>query len=175
MKVRTSLWMAAVAAAVACSGGDDAAQTAEDFWMASKAGDIELAKTYVTEASVGSIKEPGESGSSIGDVSLGELSFDGDQAMVETSLIASGDEPMTVEFRTILVQEDGRWKVDLDQTTDELMKSMLGVTMGEMAEAMGNAMGEAMGAMAEGMAQGMADGMKAMGEALADSMRGRKD
>ncbi len=175
MKVRVSLWMAAVAAAVGCSGADDAAQTAEDFWMAAKAGDVELAKTYVTEASIGSIKDPGESGPAISDVSLGELSFDGDQAMVETSLISSGDQPTTVEFPTILVQEDGRWKVDLEQTTDEMMKSLLGVTMGEMAEAMGDAMGEAMSEAMGAMAEGMAEGMKAMGEALADSMGARND
>ncbi len=165
MKFRMTYLLTAALLGTACGAADDPRGVAEAFWTASKDGDMELAKSYIAEGGSASIDE---SGSSIDDFSLGETGVDGDRATVETTMVSMGEQAMELAFNTVLVQQDGGWKVDLDQTTDEMMKSLFGTTMGDFTKQMGEAMG---GAMQE-MAEGMAEGFKAATQALLDSLNG---
>ncbi len=169
MKFRMTCLLTAALLGTACSAGDDPHDIASAFWTASKDGDMELAKSYMAEGGTASINE-NKSGSSVGDFSLGETTIDGDRATVETTVVSTGEQEMKLAFNTVLVEQDNGWKVDLDQTTDEMMKSLFGTTMGDFAEKMGQAMGEAMGEAMKGMAEGMAEGLKSMGKALGDSL-----
>jgi hypothetical protein len=166
MTSRITYLLTATLCAAACGAADGPDVVAEAFWRASKEGDAELAKTYMAEGGSASINDD-RNGSSIGDYSLGETAIDGQRATVETTITSSGEQEMVIDFTTVLVQQDGSWKVDLDQTTDAMMQSLLGTTMSGMAEQMGEAMGEAM----KGMAEGMAEGLQSMGDALEDSLK----
>ena len=171
MKFRLTYLLTAALVGTACGTGDGPHAIASAFWTASKNGDMELAKSYMAEGGSASINET-KSGSSLDDFSLGETTIDGDRATVETTVMSTGEQEMELAFNTVLVQQDDGWKVDLDQTTDEMMKSLFGTTMGDFAEKMGQAMGEAMGEAMKGMAEGMAEGLKSMGKAFGDSLNG---
>ncbi len=165
MKFRMTYLLTAALLGTACGAADDPYGVAEAFWTASKDGDMELAKSYIAEGGSASIDE---SGSSIGDFSLGETAIDGDRATVETTMVSAGEQSMELAFTTVLVQQGGGWKVDLDQTSDEMMKSLFGTSMGGLVEKMGEAMGDAM----QEMVEGMAEGFKAATQTLVDSLQG---
>ena len=171
MKFRLTYLLTAALLGTACGASDDPRNIASAFWTASKDGDRELAKSYMAEGGTASISE-NKSGSSVGDFSLGETTIDGDRATVETTVVSTGEQEMELAFNTVLVQQDDGWKVDLDQTTDEMMKSLFGTTMGDFTKKMGEAMGDAMGDAMKGMAEGMAEGLKAATQTLADSLQG---
>ena len=172
MKFRMTYLLTAVLLGTACGAAEDPRAVAEAFWTASKNGDMELAKSYMAEGGNATIQDPDESGSSVDDFSLGESAIDGDRATVETTLETTGEQAMELAFQTVLVSRDGSWKVDLDQTTDEMMKSLFGTTMGDLTKKMGQAMGDAMSEAMQGMAEGMAEGLKAAAQTLGDSLKG---
>ena len=172
MKFRWTYLLTAALLATACGAADGPHGVAEAFWTASKDGDLELAKSYIAEGGNTTIKDPSESGSSVVVFSLGETTIDGKQATVETTIETTGEQAMELSFNTVLVQQDGGWKVDLDKTTDDMMKILFGTTMGGLVEKMGQAMGDAMGEAMKGMAEGMAEGLKAAAQALGDSLQG---
>ena len=172
MKFRRTYLLTAALLATACGAADGPHGVAEAFWTASQDGDVELAKSYIAEGGNATIKDPDESGSSVGEFSLGETTIDGERATVETTVETTGEQAMELAFQTVLVSRDGSWKVDLDQTTDEMMKSLFGTTMGDLTKKMGQAMGDAMGEAMKGMAEGMAEGLKAAAQTLGDSLQG---
>ena len=173
MKFRPTYVLTAVLLAIACgAAGDGPHAVADAFWSASKEGDVEIAKSYIAEGGNATIKDPDKSGSSVGEFLLDETTIDGERATVETTVETTGEQAMELAFQTVLVSRDGSWKVDLDETTDEMMKSLFGITMGELTKTMGQAMGDAMGEAMKGMAEGMAEGLKAATQTLADSLQG---
>lgn len=167
MKFRLTHVFAAALLATACGAADGPGAVAQAFWTASKEGDIDRAKTYVAEGSKATMSNP-EKSQSLRKFSLGEVTVDGDRATVETTVMAEETE---LAFETVLIRQEGDWKVDLDATTDEMMKSLFGTTMGEFTKKMGEAVGEALGESMKAVAEGMAEGLQAMGEALSDSLK----
>ena len=171
MRFRMTYLLTAALLGTACGASDGPRNIASAFWTASKDGDMELAKSYIAEGGNATIKAPNESRSSVGEFSLGETAIDGNRATVETTVVSTGEQEMELAFNTVLVQQDDGWKVDLDQTTDEMMKSLFGTTMGDFTKKMGQAMGDAMGEAMKGMAEGMAEGLETMGKAFGDSLK----
>jgi predicted nucleic acid-binding Zn-ribbon protein len=167
MKFRLTHIFAAALLTTACGAADGPGAVAQAFWTASKEGDIDRAKTYVAEGSKATMSNP-ERSKSVREFSLGEVTVDGDRATVETTVAA---EEMELAFETVLIRQEGDWKVDLDATTDEMMKSLFGTTMGDFTKKMGEAIGDAVGESMKAVAEGMAEGLKAMGEALSDSLK----
>lgn len=151
-------------AILGCAQGDPAA-VAEAFWRAGQEGDIERARSYVSASSHAKMNE--RSAPSIDELWIGESEIDGDRATVQTRLSTSTDRSFTIEFNTIMVREEGDWKVELDDTSSEMMREIFGSTM----EEMGEQLGEAMKGAVEGMAEGMAEGMQKMGEAMQDAAK----
>lgn len=148
---------------------DDPSETAEAFWLASQDGDAERARALVLPSGSAEIKEPGENGTGIQDFALGDAEVDGDEAKVPTTLYGLGESDMEISFVTVLAKSDGEWLVDLDRTTSEMTRALLGTTLEDMAEGMGRAIGDAMGEVVEGVAEGL----QAAGESLATGMQRR--
>lgn len=160
MKLRDLMNVVACTLLVGCSGGEAARvkQVAQAFWDASKANDIALAKTFVSESSMFQMQEAKDDAPP-GDVELGEVEVDGHVASVETVVSNLDDEtPVDMEFETMLVRENGEWKVDMDRTTGSMMQGAFA--------AMAKAMGTAMTGMAEGMADAFKEGFREMADSL---------
>jgi tetratricopeptide (TPR) repeat protein len=170
MRIHTMFGLLTGALLVGCGGAaDDARDVAQSFWEASRDGDVERARSYVSESSAAKINEQDDE-SGVGEVAIGEARIEEGVALVETTISGMDEDmPMGVEFETVLVREEGAWKVDLDRTTGNMMKSMLGVSLNAVAEEMGKALGEAMGQMVEGMQEGF----ESMADSLADTNRNR--
>lgn len=141
------------AALLACgSNAKEPLNVAKNFWTAMEARDIEKARSYATEATAKSVTINEEAKDQEVDIRFGEVTFEDGRAMVETSIATKGDDSkMEMEMQTVLVKEDGTWKVDVDRT----FMSMFGGAMGAMMEQMGEAMQK---------------GMEEMGNAMVDAM-----
>ena len=126
-----------------CSGSkSDPKSVAEAFWKAMKTGDIASVKKYMTGASAKALNESTdkEKMGKEGKITLGDAKIEKDKATVPTTI---DNEGVKMELQTILVKQDGKWKVDLDQT----MMSMFGGAMGEMMKGLGGQMGEGLNQM----------------------------
>lgn len=154
------------------SKGTDPKAVAEKFWSAAKSGKPDDVKDLVTKASFTGMKDKKDQGPTKGEYTLGDVKVDGDKASIPTTM---KDQGFTMKMQTILVKEDGKWKVDLDQT---MMSALAGAF-----ESLGSAMGEGMKGMEQGMkglgegvnkaaqgAQGVGEGLKAMGEGMGKAM-----
>jgi hypothetical protein len=138
---------------------DSAIDVAQKFWDAAIDQDIEKARSYATRetADVLTIKE--DAGDQEGEVEFGQVTVQHDRTIIETTMrTTSGDSTMSVPLKTVVVQEDGEWKVDVTQT----MMSMFGDAMGEMMQGMGEAMEEAMEEIGKTMMEEMKKGMEKM-------------
>jgi hypothetical protein len=141
---------------VACSGGG-AEDVAGKFWKALGDRDLEKARSYATRATAESLTMNNNNGDGEMDVEFGETRVEGGRTIIDTRMVAEmGEAKQTIELKTILVQEDGEWRVDVAST----MMSMFGGAMGEMMQGMTDAMTDAMGEMVEGMGKAMAEGME---------------
>ena len=143
----------AIGLSLGCSrGGDEAVAVAREFWDAMIDEDIERARACATEESAGSISINEESSPEQAEVTLGSVTQKDDHISISTTVIATDEgQEMNIPLETIVVQENGAWKVDAGRT----MMSMFG---------------GAMAAMMQGMTDAMADGMEEMGQAMGQAM-----
>jgi len=164
MQARGLISIMTCAIVYACGGDtDQVRQVAEAFWDASKAGDMELAQTYVSESSTFRPNQS-DNDSPPGDVKLGRVEVNGDEATVETIVTGLNEEtPFDVEFETAMVLENGEWKVNMDKTAGSMMQGAFA--------AMAQAMGSAMSGLAEGMAGALKEGFESMGDSLASATK----
>jgi hypothetical protein len=140
-------------ALLACgNSSDEALNVAKNFWSAMEERDIEKARTFATEETAGSVTINEDAEEQETDINFGEITFEDGAAMVATTIAAKGDDSqMEMEMQTVLVKENGTWKVDVDRT----FMSMFGGAMGAMMDQMGEAMQK---------------GMEEMGKAMVDAM-----
>ncbi len=152
MKSRNLLSMLACAALLGCGDNtEEIRAVTQAFWDAGKAGDSELAMSYVSQSSMAKVN-PSDGDPATREFALGAIEVDGDNATVETTLSDWGEDgPTNVSFETHTIRESGEWKVDLDRTMGSMMGAVLGASVGAMAEAMGQAMQGAVKGMAAGM------------------------
>jgi hypothetical protein len=147
---------------VGCSGGgggDSAVQVADAFWAALQNEDLEQARTYATPETADMLNERDNAEDQEIEVTLGVLTMEEGEAHVETRMRTTEDgSTMEIPMKTILVQQQGTWKVDVNKT----MMSVFGGAMGAMMEEMGKAM--------EGMGESMAEGMKESLEEMNESV-----
>lgn len=149
--------------AVGCggAGGDEAANVARGFWDALEAGDVETAKTFSTASSASSLRMTENMQDKDVSVTLGATVNEEGTTFVETTVLTRNEETeMNIPMKTVLVQENDAWKVDVDQT----MMSLFGGAMAEMMKGMGEAMGDAMQGMGEEVGKAMQEGIESMGE-----------
>ena len=132
-----------------CSGSDESLTVAKNFWKAMEDRDLEAARSYATRATANSLNL-GESGEDqAAEIIFGEVSREDGKTLVATTLkTAQDDHEINIPLKTVLVKEDGKWKVDVDQT----MMSLFGGAMGAMMDS-------------------MKEGFEEMGKAVADEMK----
>ena len=88
---------------------------AEKFWRAIKDKDVRVIRKYSTEDSLTG-EELSENILQLDEIVLGKTIIDGDSAWVDTTVTISGDRPLTLPLRTVLIRENKQWKVDYDET-----------------------------------------------------------
>lgn len=160
MRRLLSLPLLFLLAAPGCGAAGGAESVATNFWDAMMAGDKEAAKKHATKNSMAEMelepKQPGEER----DVKFGKAVESADQVSIPTTLITTVEgESQQIPLNTIVVKEDGDWKVDWNQT----MASMLGGMMGEMMKGMTEAM--------QGMADEMGKSFEEMGKSYNEAMQ----
>ena len=88
---------------------------AEKFWRAVKDKDVRVIQKYSTEDSL-TAEELSENILPLDEIVLGKTVIDGDSSWVDTTVTITGDKPLTLPLRTVLIRENKQWKVDYDET-----------------------------------------------------------
>lgn len=126
---------------------------AKQFWQGVQNGDAESIRPFVTSSSYPYFANPKQDFKK-SDVTLGHEVIEEDRATVDTNL--KDENGLSYDFKTILVKENGRWKVDMVQT----MSSMLGSAMKEIMDTLGNTMVQGLGNAVKGFSEGLHEGLQ---------------
>ena len=130
---------------------------AKGFWDAMNAKDIEVARSYTTKESGAGLQIKDNDDTTNCKATFGGVKIEDNKATIETTLQGHNDtSPFEVYMQTILVTENGQWKVDASQT----MMSVFGGAMAEAVKGLGNAMAEGFKKGTEEMGTLMTEGMK---------------
>lgn len=151
--------LAGVVFLVQCSSAkkaDDPKAVATKFWQASETGKIENMKPYITQKSLASDMMKEDAKAEKVKFTLGEAAVEGEKATVPTTIEQEG---FPVNMKTILVKEEGAWKVDVEQTMMTMMEGAMGDLMKGL-ENMGQDLGKQLG-------DAMNDAAKQLGQELA--------
>ncbi|QBQ56081.1 hypothetical protein [Nitrosococcus wardiae] len=97
-------------------------EVTEKFWTAVKKNDIQSIRQYVS-SEYSEKKELTPSLLPIAEFELGKIIIDGEQALVETTVVVDGERPVTVPLETTLVREKGLWKVHYEETVAMLTEA----------------------------------------------------
>ena len=130
---------------------------AKAFWTAALAGDIETARQYLTPDSQANFKIILQSNKDF--VELGEQSISANRAEILTQLVqhqSTQNKPRRTALRTVLLNQQGNWLVDYNQTRD----SMLGSELQSALDQFSNTMRETIN-----------KGMRVMGESMKDELK----
>lgn len=104
---------------------------AQGFWNAVNANDIQAARSYVTKESMDKLQIKNTDAPTNCKITVGEAKTEDNKTIIETVMHTyHGTTGSEAQMQTILVNEDGQWKVDADQT----MMSMFGGAIGEMTQ-----------------------------------------
>ena len=116
LKMLVILGIVLIAVVFGCSGnGDDSLAVAKGFWKAMEDKDLEKAKSFVTRASANSLQINEEEEDKDVEVAFGEVTYEEDKSIIETTIRTSEEgKDLEIPLKTILVKEDGEWKVDAD-------------------------------------------------------------
>src|SRR3990172_5985918 len=127
---------------------------AKGFWDAMNAKDIQAVRSYVTKESRDKLQIKDNDAATNCKVTFGEIRIEDNKTSIETTMQTHNETTeFEVQMQTILVKEDGQWKVDADKT----MMSMFGGAVGEMVKGLGKTVGE-------GIKKGIKEIEKAMAE-----------
>jgi len=130
---------------------------AKGFWDAMTAKDIQAAKSYVTKESGDKLSITDTDATASNTMTFGEVTTEDNKATIETAMQTHyGTTTSEAQMQTILVKEDGQWKVDIDQT----MSSMHGGAIGEATKDVGKAMEEGLKKGAEEMEKASSEGIQ---------------
>lgn len=142
---------------------------AKGFWDAMNAKDIQAVQLYVTRGSKDKFKIV-ESEATC-KATFGDIKIEDGKTTIDTTMQTHNrTTEMEVKMQTILLKEDGLWKVDAEQT----MMSMFGGTMGEMMKGLGKALEEGFKKGFEEVGKSMTEGMQGMshaGEAISETVQ----
>ena len=134
--------------------GESQLAMAMGFWDAMNAKDIQAIKSYVTKESRDKLQIKDNDATANCKVTFGEIKIEDNKTSIETTMQTHNETTeFEVRMQTILVKEDGQWKVDADKT----MMSMFGGAVGEMVKGLGKAVGEGIKKGAEEIEKAMAE------------------
>ena len=174
---------------------DDPRKVAEQYWQAMKNGDTEIARTLVSTSSQQDydayLALPEDERITIGGINLGM-----EQTTIATSLYTDSTAPEDyTTFDTVLVLENGKWKIDATQTqiprpapsdrelnelADELSESMqdnidsMEDAMNEGLQMLDKALREGSRDLGESMLKGMEEMNRALRESIEDMQKRRE-
>jgi len=131
LSILTSIFLACFLI-IACSSKGPKA-VADKFWDAAKDGNTGKMQKLVTKSSLANLQEQSGGGIKKGDIELGKAKLDGDKALIPTAMDNDG---FKVNFETVAIKEDGKWKVDLNQTMMSMMGAAMAGAMKEMDTAL---------------------------------------
>src|SRR3990172_2931885 len=142
---------------------EDQLAAAKGFWDAMNAKDIQAIRLYVTKESADKLQIKEKDTPGYCEATFGNIKIEDDKTIIDTTMHTNEwTTEFQVQMQTILVKEDGQWKVDANQT----MMSMLGGAMGEMMNGLGKALEEGFKKGFEEMGKSMAEGMQKGVEAM---------
>jgi hypothetical protein len=92
-------------------------EVTEKFWTAIKANDISALREYITSKS---LKEDDLTSPlpHISEFKLNKAIIEGGQARIKTTVVVMGDKLVTVPAETVLIRENGQWKVLYRETVE---------------------------------------------------------
>ena len=125
---------------------------AEAFWHAALAGDIDTAKQYLTPDSRNSFKIILQSSKDY--VELGEQSISAQRAEILTQLVqhqSDQNQARRTALRTILVNQQGHWLVDFNQTRDSMLGTELQSALEQFSKTMRETIDKGVQIMGESM------------------------
>ena len=156
----------------ACAGADGPETVADRFWAAVQDGDAETAMAYSIESESSSLKLEGES--SVESYELGDTRSEDGKALVETRVTTSGEWKLDISFETVLLEDGGDWKVDVEQTGSRMVRAVISASTEELVRGIADTLRGAMGEVMEGVAEGMKELGDALGKA-AENMQKEDD
>ena len=138
---------------------------AEAFWSASLKGDTETAKQLLTPQSSPNFKIILHDQKDF--VELGEQNITISKAIILTQLTRhKGKKQSKTALRTILINQNGQWLVDFDQTRD----SMLGSELQSVIDSLSNTMRETIDKGVQVMGESVKDELQKMEHSLQDAL-----
>ncbi|GEM_PF-4281656 len=138
---------------------------AEAFWHAALAGDIDTAKQYLTPDSRDSFKIILQSSKDY--VELGEQSISAQRAEILTQLVqhqSDQNKARRTALRTILVNQNGHWLVDFNQTRDSMLGTELQSALEQFSKTMRETIDKGVQIMGESMKKELEQIEKSMQE-----------
>jgi len=148
-----------------CSSSNEAISVAKKFWKAMEDRDLAKAKYYATKATASSLNINENEEDKDVEIIFGEVTKEDGKTLVVTTMRTTQDEKtMDIPMKTVLVKEDGEWRVDVDQT----MMSLFGGAMGAMMETMKEGFEDMGKAMAEEMQAGFEEMSKELDSSYDD-------
>ncbi|TVL98953.1 MAG: hypothetical protein CV087_19890 [Candidatus Brocadia sp. WS118] len=125
-------------------------EVAQCFWDAMKVQDVENGRKYATTSTRTLVDTSGEQFKDAV-VTFGKIVIDGDLTTIDTTVrLQKHGTETSIPFQTILVKEDGEWRVDYAQTKETIKEddSFSGITKnlqelgGKLTKRMDEALGE---------------------------------
>ena len=138
---------------------------AEAFWHAALAGDIDTAKQYLTLDSRDNFKIILQSSKDY--VELGEQSISAQRAEILTQLVqhqSDQNKARRTALRTILVNQQGHWLVDFNQTRDSMLGTELQSALEQFSKTMRETIDKGVQIMGESMKKELEQMEKSMQE-----------
>jgi len=136
---------------------DSQMAVAKGFWDAMNAKDVQAARSFVTKESADKLQIKEKDAAANCKVDFGDIKIEDNKTTIDTTMQTNdGMTEFQVQMQTILVKEEGQWKVDAEQT----MMSIFGGAMGEMMKGLGKALEEGFKKGFEDMGKSMAEGMQ---------------
>ena len=110
---------------VSCqTAAEQPAEVTKAFWIALAKNDLQTARQFVTQDSHSLITEASEPAKDV-PLKIGTIEINDQNATVETQTIVQSDgSNKEVQFKTYLKKENGLWKVDYQQTLDNMPNSV---------------------------------------------------
>jgi hypothetical protein len=156
----------------ACTGAEGPETIADRFWAAVQDGDVETARAYSIESESSSLELEDES--AVESYELGEVLIEDGKALVETRVTTAGEWELDISFETVLIEDNGAWKVHVEQTGRRMVRAVIGASTEELVRGIADTLRGAMGEVMEGVAEGIRELGDALGK-TAENMQEEDD
>lgn len=163
MKPARLLFALFLLAQAACSQADDPKHVADSYWQALRSGDVEAARALVSSDSRQAFRTFVESPENL--AAAGEIELGAQTARVATVLYPASAPDDSRAFDTLLVLENGEWKIDAEHTR------VPPATAGKGPEEQAVPMSESMQENIDSMEQSLSESMEMLHETLREGSR----